>query len=89
MKSASPVLLPLLRSAVQGEIIAWLFLHPDRPITLVDLARKLETSSATVMREVNRLSAAGLVVEERIGATRHIRPDTTTAVSSRSPTSWP
>lgn len=78
MKTTSPVLLPLLRSPVQGDIIAWLFLHPDTPITLTDLAQRVNTSVPTAMREVNRLAKAGLLVEERIGATRHVRPNTTT-----------
>jgi|SRR5680860_63924 len=80
MKRPAPTLLPLLRSPIQGEIIAWLFLHPDQQTTIVSLARRLGTSAPTVMREANRLRDAGLIIETRIGATRHIRADTDTVI---------
>jgi AraC-like DNA-binding protein len=51
MKRSAPLLLPLLRTATQGEIIAWLFLHPEESTTIIDLARRLGTSAPTVMRE--------------------------------------
>jgi hypothetical protein len=34
MKQAPPVLLPILRSGFQGEVLAWLFLHPERGFSL-------------------------------------------------------
>lgn len=80
MKRSSPTLLPLLRTATQGEIIAWLFLHPAEQFTITDLARRLGTSAPTVMREADRLANAGLITEQRIGATRHIRADINTPI---------
>lgn len=80
MKRSAPTLLPLLRTSVQGEIMAWLFLHPDQQSTIVSLARRLGTSAPTVMREANRLRDAGLILETRIGATRHIRANTDTVL---------
>jgi len=74
-------LLPLLRSRIQGEIIAWLVLHPQESTSLADLAHRLGTSPATVTREVDRLSKAGLILEERRGNLRLIRFNTETLLS--------
>lgn len=76
MKSPGSPLLPLLRSRIQGEIVAWIMLHPDDEYSLVDIAEAVETSPATVMREVDRLAAAGLVRERRMGNTRLVRANT-------------
>ncbi len=81
MKSPAPTLLPLLRSRIQGEIIAWLVLHPEESTSLADLAQRLGTSAATVTREVDRLSRAGLMTEERRGNLRLIRFNTETPIS--------
>lgn len=81
MKSSAPVLLPLLRSRIQAEIIAWLVLHPEVATSLSDLAHRLGTSPATVTREVNRLSEAGLIIEERKGNLRLVRFNTATPLS--------
>jgi DNA-binding transcriptional ArsR family regulator len=80
MKSAGSPLLPLLRSRTQGEIVSWIVLHPDDEYSLVDIAAAVETSPATVMREVDRLAAAGLVRERRMGNTRLVRANTDTPV---------
>lgn len=74
-------MLPLLRSRVQGEIIAWLVLHPEEATSLAQLAHRLGTTPATVMREVNRLADAGLIVEERRGNLRLVRFNTETPVA--------
>ena len=73
MKSAAPSLLPLLRSRAQGDIIAWIFLHPDQEFSLVEIAQQVDVSSATVMREVDRLFDAGLISEVRRGNTRLVK----------------
>ena len=39
MKDGSPALLPLLRSRAQGEILAWIVLHPVQEFSLVEIAR--------------------------------------------------
>ena len=80
MKSPSPALLPLLRSRAQGEVIAWIMLHPDREYSLVELAAATDLSPATVMREVDRLAEAGLVHEVRRGNQRLVRAETENAV---------
>ncbi|GHE49062.1 ArsR family transcriptional regulator [Streptosporangium violaceochromogenes] len=81
MKQPPPVLLPLLRSPFQGELLAWLFLHPDEEYAQVELARRFGVSASTVTREVDRLVAAGLVVERRFGNLRMIRAETDTVVA--------
>lgn len=73
MKSASPTLLPLLRSRTQGDVLAWILLHPEGGHTLTEIAEAVGTSAPTVMREVDRLSAAGLVTSLRRGNTRQVR----------------
>ncbi len=70
---APPLLLPFLRSPLTGELLAWLFLHPDDEFAGVDLARRTGASAATVSREVDRFAAAGLVAERRTGNQRLVR----------------
>jgi DNA-binding transcriptional ArsR family regulator len=78
MKQAPPALLPLLRSPTQGELLAWLFLHPEQEFSLTDLARRLGVSRPTVMREADRFLAAGLISDRRQGNLRLIRARTDT-----------
>ncbi|GAB96783.1 hypothetical protein KILIM_048_00210, partial [Kineosphaera limosa NBRC 100340] len=70
MKDGAPALLPLLRSRAQGDIIAWIMLHPEDESSLTEIARATNTSGATVMREVDRLADAGLIRESRRGNQR-------------------
>jgi DNA-binding transcriptional ArsR family regulator len=70
MQQAPPVLLPLLRSAFQGEFLAWLFLHPEHEFSLTDVAQRFGVSRSTAMREANHFVAAGLVSERRQGNLR-------------------
>ena len=51
-------------------------LHPDESFSLVDISRALGVSSPTVMREVDRLAAAGLVTEIRSGNQRRVQAHT-------------
>lgn len=76
MKEGGPALLPLLRSRAQGDIIAWIMLHPEHEASLTEIARATRTSSPTVMREVDRLADAGLVTESRRGNQRLVRAET-------------
>jgi DNA-binding transcriptional ArsR family regulator len=81
MKQASPVLLPILRSGFQGELLAWLFLHPEQEFPLTELARRFGVSRATVMREADRFASAGLVADRRQGNLRFIRARTDNVVA--------
>ena len=80
MKDGSPTLLPLLRSRAQGEILAWIVLHPDQEFSLVEIARSVGVSSPTVMREVDRLAEAGLIRQVRRGNQRMVRAETDSVV---------
>jgi DNA-binding transcriptional ArsR family regulator len=72
----APTLLPLLRSPVVGELLAWLFLHPDDSYSLTDLAHRLGVSHSTISRESSRLTESGLVHEVRHGNLRLLRANT-------------
>ena len=74
-------MLPILRSAFQGEMLAWLFLHPGREFPLTELARRFGVSRPTVTREADHFISAGLVSDRRQGNLRFIRARTDNAVA--------
>lgn len=76
MKTSSPALLPLLRSRLQGEVLAWLLLHPDERPSLSEIAEAVGTTVPTVKREVDRLEEAGLVTSAAKGRNRVVAPTT-------------
>lgn len=67
------MLLPILRSRQQGEILAWLLDEPDREVSLTELSQRLDVPGSSVYREVDRAERAGLVVSRRVGRTRLVR----------------
>lgn len=75
------MLLPILRSGFQGELLAWLFLHPEQEYPLTELAQRFGVSRATVMREADRFVSAGLVADRRQGNLRFIRARTDSVVA--------
>lgn len=77
------IILPILRTDTQKELLIELFFLSPRPRTLSDLARAIDVDQTTVMREVNRLLESGLVVEERVGRSR------TVAINEKSPLATP
>ncbi|MFI6324554.1 ArsR/SmtB family transcription factor [Nonomuraea sp. NPDC050556] len=81
MRATPPLLLPLIRSNTVGELLAWLYLHPDDEYSTTDLAARVGASQSTVSREADRLSDAGLTRERRHGNLRLIRADTSTIVA--------
>lgn len=74
MRTRSPQLLPLFRSAGQARLLARLFLG-DAPDTLSGLARELDLDAGALSREADRLERAGLIRSERIGRQRLLRPN--------------
>jgi len=80
MKTASPTLLPLLRSRSQGDILAVIMLDPQRERSLSEIATEAGTSVSTVQREVARLEEGGLVTTTRRGSTRLVRVVTDSVV---------
>lgn len=75
MKTAAPVLAPVLRSHTQGRILALLFESPDREWTLAELAAAAGTSEPTVHREVNRAVNAGIARSHTVGQARRVSAD--------------
>jgi hypothetical protein len=73
MRTPAPPLLPLLRSQAQGELLALLYLNPDREFSLTDAAQRCRTSVKTIHHEANRLVEAGFVAERRLGNVRLLR----------------
>lgn len=73
MRTTPPALLPILRSQVQGEVLARLYLHPDEEHGLADLAALTETSPQSIQHEVSRLVEAGLLRDRRVGRSRLVR----------------
>ena len=75
MRKPPPLLLPLFRSEGQARLLARVYLSPDRPAPLADLARELGIDRGTLTREADRLEQAGLVRSERVGRQRILHPD--------------
>ena len=48
MRSSASSLLPLLRSQVQGDLLAVLYLHPDQEYSLTEAAKLIGASVKTV-----------------------------------------
>ncbi|WP_433053029.1 winged helix-turn-helix domain-containing protein [Dactylosporangium sp. CS-033363] len=73
MRSRAPDLLPLFRSRHQADLLAWLYLHPDREYTATELATRFGLALTTVLREANRLVEAGLLQERAVGRSRLLK----------------
>ncbi|MEN9715706.1 MAG: hypothetical protein RJA35_1173 [Actinomycetota bacterium] len=73
MKPKPALLSPLIRSDVQGLILARLFLNAGLDYTITELADFAITSVPTAMREVDRLVEAEYVVDKNLGRVRLIR----------------
>lgn len=74
----SPGLLPVLRSRLQGELLALLLLHPEREYGLSELAEEVEVTPTSVMREVDRLVDGGILTDRRVGRSRLVKARTDT-----------
>jgi hypothetical protein len=74
-------LLPLLRSRVQGDLLALLYLHPDRDYSMTEAAALIGASVKAVHTEASRLIAAGFVRDSRRGNVHLLRAVTDTPVS--------
>ncbi|MGH9054958.1 MAG: ArsR family transcriptional regulator [Acidimicrobiales bacterium] len=75
MKVAVPTLAPLLRSEVQGRILAEVFADPEAEHSITELARRAWTSVPTAIREIDRAEAARAVTTRRLGNTRLVKAD--------------
>lgn len=75
------MLLPLLRSQTQGDLLALLFFNPEQEFTIAEAARQIGVSAPGVHHEVTRLYAAGLIADRRDGQNRKIRALQTSVVA--------
>ncbi|WP_420621868.1 ArsR family transcriptional regulator [Candidatus Poriferisodalis sp.] len=75
-KSATPKLLPLLRSRQQGEILTRLLGDPEIEASVTDIAAMLDVPISSVHREIERAQAAGIVTSRKIGNVRLVRANT-------------
>ena len=73
MKPKPALLSPLIRSDVQGLILARLFMNPVFEYSITELAEFAITSVPTAMREVDRLAAASYIETRSVGRVRLIR----------------
>jgi predicted nucleotidyltransferase len=73
MRTAAPALLPILRSQVAGNLLALLYLHPDREYSLSEAAQAIGSSVNAVHHEASRLTQGGLLQDRRRGNLRLIR----------------
>lgn len=77
MKLPGSTRLPIFRSDTQAAVLAELYVFATEPLSLTDLANRLDLSTAAVHKEVERLEEAGLVVSRRQGRSRLVTPDET------------
>jgi len=75
MRKSAPLLLPIFRSEGQARLLARVYLSPDRPAPLADLARELGVDRGGLTREADRLEQAGLIRSERVGRQRILHPN--------------
>lgn len=73
MRVAAPALLPVLRSRLQGEILALLFTDPSVEWTADELATRTGAAYQTVNNELRRLEATQLLVVRAVGRTKLVR----------------
>ncbi len=73
MRTSPPALLPLLRSQVQGDVLATVYLSPEAEFSVTELARRAGASAKAAAHEVARLVNAGLLADRRIGNLRLVR----------------
>lgn len=74
----SPSLLPLLRSRMQGELLALVLLHPEREYRITELAEASGVTPTAVLREVERLVGGGILDDRRVGRSRLVKARTDT-----------
>lgn len=66
-------MLPIFRSRHQADLLTCLYLHPERELTLTELADHVGTPLTTLQREVGRLVQAGLLTARRVGRAHLLR----------------
>lgn len=77
VKREPPPLLPLLRTRLEGELLAEILLHPGREYSATELANRYGASLPTVVRELDRLASTGVVRSRKVGRVRLVQADPT------------
>lgn len=80
MNIKAPTLAPLFRSDAQGELLATLFLNPERSFTISELARAASTPYASAHREVSRIVQMGLATTEKRGQSVEVQARRDTSI---------
>jgi DNA-binding transcriptional ArsR family regulator len=75
VRTAAPVLFPLLRSELQGRLLVRTLLGETEE-SVADLATALGADPGNTAREVARLEQAGIVATRRVGRTKLVRANT-------------
>lgn len=78
MREGPPPLFPLLRSQLQGRVLARLFLGGGEE-SVAELAAAAEGDPGNAAREIARLESAGVVVSRRVGRTKLVRANKSAA----------
>lgn len=81
MRTDPPTLLPLLRSQVQGNLLALTYLNPTHEYTVTEASRRVGASVKATQQEVDRLVAAGILADRRHGNNRLVRAVTDSPLS--------
>jgi|ThiBio_1000_plan_1041568.scaffolds.fasta_scaffold07812_4 hypothetical protein len=81
MRTDPPALLPLLRSQVQGNLLALTYLNPTREYTVTEAARRIGASVKATQQEIARLTTAGILADRRHGNNRLVRAVTDSPLS--------
>lgn len=81
MQARRSALLPILRSQTQGELLAWLFLHPGDEFTVGELADHTGTNVSAISRESSRFVGADFIFERRQGNLRFLRANTNSIIA--------
>ena len=71
-----------LLSESQSRMFRWLFGQPERSFHLSELKRLTGLGSASLQRELNRLTEAGLLTSERVGNLRRFQANAASPVFS-------
>ena len=73
MKASYSALMPILRSDVQGRILAILLVNKDSEYSVTDLAMRAGTSLPTALREIRRLEQVQFVTVRPAGNMQLVR----------------
>jgi predicted nucleotidyltransferase len=70
----------LLFGAYRRDVLALLLLHPDASVHVREIARATGKAPGTLLRELNRLADAGVLIRKPVGNQVHFQADTRCAI---------